>query len=144
MRLTLALLAVLAAPLAGQSLVRVEPPVPVGYWSMTTEGYNPETMQKQVHIVVLRFEAAHTFRAVLKTKTEDEEGIGSTGVFRGEWVILQVWGKPVVCVRRPDQPNPVCVYAIVGDGLRYADRALLKRDSADVAVLAPELTREGE
>jgi hypothetical protein len=143
MRLTLALL-LLAAPLAGQSLARVEPPVPVGYWSLTTEGYNPETMLRQTHEVITRFEADHTFRAVLKTATENEEGIGSTGVIRGEWVILQVWGKPVVCVRRPDQPNPVCVYAIVGDGLRYADRALLKRDSADVAVLAPELTREGE
>lgn len=144
-RLTLLLLVLLAAPLSAQTLARAVPPVPVGYWSLTTPATNPETGQPMQVVVLVRFKADGTFLAVLKTWTEGEPDVGSVSPFRGQWERQVVFGKPMICVKRPDMDSGVCVYGITAEGLSYVNRPLKRHTAESVATIAPELVGpEGE
>ena len=135
-RLLLALL-LGSAPLTAQHLVRAQEPVPIGYWSITTDAYNPQGRPIQVTVIV-RFLPDHTFFAVLKTNDGSGE-IGSGSPFKGLWDTVTVFGKTLVCKSLMDRSAVVCQYTVDGDRLLYVDRELTFHTADEVKTIAPEL-----
>lgn len=113
-------------------------PTPIGYWMLRTEGYDPQTMTAKVFTLLVRFDVGGTFAAVVKTQTEDEEGVGSTALLEGRWKYGEAFGHRVVCVERAELVS--CPYTVLEDGrLTHGTQRFIHVPKAFIAALAPEL-----
>lgn len=136
-RILLVALLVLAAP-AGAQVEASHELAPVGYWSLATPGYDASNGRPLEVVVIVRFDAAGTFEAVLKT--HDGTGqLGSSAPFAGRWELRTTFGREVVCIVRRDLAGVVCDYTVDGGGLLYGNRPLRRHTADEVRAIAPEL-----
>ena len=130
-----------SVPLSAQEVTAVPAPAPVGYWSLTTDGYDPTTERSLQVAVIARFFADGRFLAVMKTHDGSGE-TGSSAPFRGRWELRQAFGRVVLCTTRTEVAGVVCNYTVIEEGLVYGNRPLVAHTAEQVAAIAPELVEE--
>lgn len=116
-------------------------PVPIGDWVVVTPGYDPQTMRNKTYMLFVRFDVGGTFRAILKTQTEDEEEIGSSGLLTGRWTYGESFGQRLVCVERTGFGIASCPYTVLESGaFVFGTQRLIRLPRHATQESAPELS----